>query len=163
MINTRRAAASDAAELIRLRGVLIAAMQGHEPEHGPWRECAQQTLERRLADAEPTLVAFVVAQPDAPNRLAACAVGAVETRLGGPGNPSGLTGYIFNVATDPAHRRRGYSRSCTTALLNWYQAQAQGIVIVDLRATPEAEPLYRSLGFLRTPDPAMRLHLPGTA
>ncbi|GAB1646384.1 GNAT family N-acetyltransferase [Krasilnikovia sp. MM14-A1259] len=106
-------------------------------------------------------MSFVVAQPDAPNRLAACAVGTVETRLGGPGNPSGMTGYIFNVATDPAHRRRGYSRSCTTALLDWYRAR--GIVTVDLRATPEAEWLYRSLGFVRTPDPAMRLQLPGTA
>ncbi len=31
---------------------------------------------------------------------------------------------------------------------------------VDLRASPEAEPLYRSLGFKRTRDPAMRLTLP---
>lgn len=140
---------------------MIAAMQGREPDDGPWREYAQGTLERRLAEAEPTLAAFVVTQPDTPGRLAACAVGTVEARLGGPGNPSGLTGYVFNVATDPAHRRLGYSRSCTTALLNWYRSQ--GIVTVDLRATPAAEPLYRSLGFVRTPDPAMRLHLPGTA
>jgi GNAT superfamily N-acetyltransferase len=161
VINARRATAADTAELIRLRSVLIAAKQGHEPEHGSWREHAQRTLEKRLTDPEPTLVAFVVEQPDGQGRLAACAVGTVEQRLGGPGNPSGLAGYIFNVATDPAHRRRGYSRACTAALLSWYQDH--GIASIDLRATPEAEPLYRSLGFLRTPDPAMRLHLPSQA
>ncbi|MEU4221057.1 GNAT family N-acetyltransferase [Actinoplanes sp. NPDC026623] len=161
MINVRRATAADAAELVRLRGILIAAMHDHLPADGGWQQQAQMTLEKRLLAPEPTLVAFVVAQPDAPSRLAACAVGTVEERLGGPGNPDGLTGYVFNVATDPAHRRRGYSRWCTTALLAWYRDH--GIATVDLRATPPAEPLYRSLGFERTADPAMRLHITGTA
>ena len=65
---------------------------------------------------------------------------------------------MFNVATDPAYRRRGYSRHCTTAVLDWYRSR--GIRTVDLRATSQAEPLYRSLGFRRTSDPAMRLHTP---
>ncbi|GIE85486.1 GNAT family N-acetyltransferase [Actinoplanes regularis] len=160
MINIRRATAADAAELVRLRGILIAAMQGHQSENDEWRQRARMTLEKRLIAPEPTLVAFVVEQPDAPSRLAACAVGTVEERLGGPGNPSGLTGYVFNVATDPAHRRRGYSRLCTTALLDWYRDH--GIATVDLRATAPAEPLYRSLGFVRTTDPAMRLHITAT-
>jgi ribosomal protein S18 acetylase RimI-like enzyme len=161
MINVRQAIAADAAELVRLRGILIAAMQGHEPQDGEWRQQVQSTLERRLSEQQPNLVAFVVAQPDAPSRLAACAVGTIEERLGGPGNPSGLTGYIFNVATDPNYRRRGYSRCCTTALLSWYRDH--GIATVDLRATPPAEPLYQSLGFVRTADPAMRLQIAGTA
>ena len=160
MTNARLATAADAAELVRLRCILFAAMQSHQPDVGEWQQQTQKVLERRLTELEPTLVAFVVQQPDTPDRLAACAVGTVEERLGGPDNPSGLTGYIFNVATDPAHRRRGYSRRCTTALIDWYRER--GITTIDLRATPPAEPLYRSLGFVRT-DPLMRLHLTGKA
>ena len=89
MINVRRATASDAVELVRLRGILLAAMQGREPDEGPWREQARRTLERRLTEAEPTLVAFVVAQPDAPGRLAACAVGTVSNASAGRVTPAG--------------------------------------------------------------------------
>lgn len=80
-----------------------------------------------------------------------------EERLSSPGNPEGLFGYVFNVATDPAHRRRGYSRACVTALVDWYRER--GVGIVDLRASAAAEPLYASLGFVRAGDPAMRLRL----
>lgn len=41
------------------------------------------------------------------------------------------------------------------ALLGWYREQ--GVRRIDLRASAEAEPLYAALGFVRTPDPAMRL------
>jgi GNAT superfamily N-acetyltransferase len=90
--------------------------------------------------------------------LAACAVGVIEQRLGGPANPSGLVGYVFSVATDPAHRRRGYSRACMQGLLAWFDDRR--VSTVDLRASVEGEPLYRSLGFVRTVEPAMRLTLP---
>ncbi|MGN9781077.1 hypothetical protein ACTMTF_06600 [Nonomuraea sp. ZG12] len=45
-----------------------------------------------------------------------------------------------------------------TALLGWYRER--GIMAVFLRASREGEPLYRSLGFSHTPDPAMLLRLP---
>jgi hypothetical protein len=32
-----------------------------------------------------------------------------------------------------------------------------GAGVIDLRASPDGEPLYASLGFVRTTDPAMRL------
>lgn len=163
MGEARRATAEDAGELVRLRGVMLAGVNGREPVDDGWQQAAREALRRRLEEPEPTLVAFVVEQPGRPegaDTLAACVVGAVQHRLGGPGNPSGESGYVFSVATDPEHRRRGYSRRCMTALLGWYRER--GIRVVDLRASPEAEPLYRSLGFVRTPDPAMRLRLEGS-
>jgi hypothetical protein len=33
------------------------------------------------------------------------------------------------------------------------------VLQVDLNASAEAEPLYASLGFVRKPDPSMRLQL----
>ncbi|WP_142216894.1 hypothetical protein [Streptomyces sp. SLBN-118] len=35
----------------------------------------------------------------------------------------------------------------------------RGVRKIDLRASSDGEPLYTSLGFVRTPDPAMRLTL----
>ena len=92
-------------------------------------------------------------RPDGPG-LAACVVGAVDQRQPGPRDTSGLRGYVYNVATDVAYRRRGFSRACMTALLDWYARR--GITAVDLRASADGEPLYASLGFARTRDPAMR-------
>lgn len=127
--------------------------------HGPnpdvsWQPAAVATLRARLADPDGDLTAFVV---DRPGGLAACAVGTVEYRLGGPGNPQGVSGYVFSVATDPDMRRRGHSRACMEALLAWFESR--GVRKIDLRASSEGEPLYTSLGFARTPDPAMRLTL----
>ena len=77
-----------------------------------------------------------------------------------PGNPTGLRGYVYNVATDPAYRRRGFSRACMTALLGWYAER--GVGVVDLRASPEGEPLYTGLGFTRTKEPTMRAFIPAS-
>ena len=158
MSAARPARAEDAGELVRLRAIMLASMTGADPVDDGWRDEARRIIEARIGAADGTFVSFVVDQPDRPGALAACATGIVEQRLGGPGNPSGRAGYVFNVVTDPHHRRRGYSRTCTTALLAWFRAQ--GVVVVDLRASAQAETLYESLGFVRTRDPAMRLRLP---
>ncbi|MFC7548906.1 GNAT family N-acetyltransferase [Plantactinospora sp. GCM10030261] len=155
MAEVRIATIADATELVRLRAVMLASMDGREPDGDEWRQAALATLRSRLGEPEPTMTAFVVDHPEHAGRLAACAVGTVEHRLGGPNNPTGRVGYVFNVSTDPDQRRRGYSRQCVTALLDWFRHQ--DIRKIDLRATEEAEPLYRSLGFVRTRDPAMRL------
>jgi GNAT superfamily N-acetyltransferase len=152
MIETRRAEAGDAAELMRLRGVMMAVT-----EPGAWVAAGVPILERLLNDPAETLAAFVVDRPDGPG-LAACVVGAVDQRLPGPRDPSGLRGYVYNVATDPAYRRRGFSRACMTALLDWYAQR--GITAVDLRASVDGEPLYAALGFDRRPEPVMRLIIP---
>jgi ribosomal protein S18 acetylase RimI-like enzyme len=149
MIDVREATAADAEELVRLRGVLF-----DETDPGPWR--TQALTDFRAGVGSGNLAAFVVAA-DEPGRLAASAVGVVEQRVASPTNPSGRAGYIFGVATDPAYRRRGYSRACMQRLLAWYQEQ--NVTRVDLMASPEGEPLYASLGFVRRTDPAMRLTL----
>ena len=52
-------------------------------------------------------------------------------------------------------RRRGYARACMEELLQWFRER--GVPHVDLNASAEAEALYASLGFVRKPDPSMRL------
>lgn len=152
----RPALPEDAEELVRLRKVMQDSMLGAPHPDISWQPAAVATLRRKLAEPDGDLTAFVVDRPDG-GGLAASAVGTIEYRLGGPGNPSGTTGYVFSVATDESMRRRGYSRACMEGLLGWFRER--GVHKVDLRASAEGEPLYASLGFVRTPDPAMRLSL----
>ena len=154
MIETRRAAAEDAAELMRLRGVMLDAVRPGPVDPQSWITPGVAVLHRLLSAGDDTMAAFVVDKPDAPG-LAACVVGTIDQRLPGPGDPTGLRGYVLNVATDPAYRRRGYSRACMTVLLDWFTGR--GIAAVDLRASADGEPLYASLGFTRNRDPGMRL------
>ena len=152
MIEVRRGRPGDADELMRLRAVMLAGMPGASPPApGAWLEVGASVLRRQLADPAERLAAFVV---DAPGGLASCVVGAIDERLPVPHDPAPWRGYVYNVATDPAYRRRGFSRACMQALLGWYAQR--GVGVVDLRASPDGEPLYASLGFARTKDPAMR-------
>jgi len=152
----RRATPEDAVELVRLRKVMHDSHLGPDPDTS-WQPAAAETLRRKLGDPDGNLTAFVVDHPGRPGGLAACAIGTIEYRLGGPGNPTGTTGYVFSVATDADQRRRGYSRACMEGLLGWYRER--DVRKIDLRASAQGEPLYTSLGFVRTPDPAMRLTL----
>ncbi|MBC2876342.1 MULTISPECIES: GNAT family N-acetyltransferase [Streptomyces] len=150
MIQTTRAARpEDAAEIVRLRRLMFAAMDGRDSP-GAWEATAEGIVRERLSVPSPRLGAFVVdgdpvdGTGGAPH-LAACAVGTVEQRLPAPGHPTGRFGFVFSVCTDDRYRGRGFGRATTEALLGWFAAQ--GVTRVDLHATEDAERLYRSLGF----------------
>ncbi|WP_405947703.1 GNAT family N-acetyltransferase [Streptomyces prunicolor] len=151
----RRAAPDDAAELLRLRQVMIDSMAGSDPGTD-WHAESLPTLRGRLASDE-DFGAFVVDHPERPGALAALVVGTIEYRIGKAGNPHGKVGYVFSVATDPDARRRGYARASMDELLAWFRER--GARRVHLTASTEAEPLYASLGFVPKPDPLMELKL----
>jgi ribosomal protein S18 acetylase RimI-like enzyme len=148
-IPVRRAGAGDTAELNRLREVMFASM-GPMPDRSGWWDAATEALEKALAVPDGPMQAFVVdaaASPDVAvsGELASCAVGVVERRLPSPHNPTGLSGYVLSVATDPRHRRRGYARAVIQAALAWFESR--GVERVELHSSPDAEAMYRSLGF----------------
>ncbi|MFJ8042867.1 GNAT family N-acetyltransferase [Kitasatospora sp. NPDC096147] len=158
MITVRAATPADAAELVRLRGLMFESMTGAAAP-GEWEAAAGTVLRERLA-APPeqlTMPAFVVDDPARPGRLAACAVGTLERRLPAPGHPDGLFGFVFNICTDPDHRRRGLARACTVALLDWFDERR--VTRIDLHAARGAEQLYRSLGFGEHSVPLSRTRL----
>ncbi|WP_406402692.1 hypothetical protein OH805_25910 [Streptomyces sp. NBC_00879] len=88
----RRATPDDAEELVRLRKVMQDSYLGPHPDVS-WQPAAIETLRRRLADPDGDLTAFVVERPGG---LAACVVGTIEYRLGGPGNPHGVSGQVLS-------------------------------------------------------------------
>ncbi|WP_225839909.1 GNAT family N-acetyltransferase [Streptomyces sp. NK08204] len=154
----RRALPEDAVEVLRLRQVMIdSVFEGGARGSTDWHAESLPTLRARLAAGDGNFVAFVIDHPDRPGALAALAAGTLEYRIGRAGNPHGRVGYVFSVATDPDARRRGYARACMEELLAWFRGQ--GAEQVDLNASEQAEPLYAALGFVRKPDPSMRLQL----
>ncbi|MFJ8935853.1 GNAT family N-acetyltransferase [Streptomyces sp. NPDC102365] len=150
----RRAVPEDAEEVLRLRQVLIDSMPGADTSTG-WQSASLATVRGRLADPDGGFAAFVVDHPERAGALAALVAGTLEYRIGRAGNPHGRIGYVFSVATDPAVRRRGYARACMAELVVWFRER--GVGQIDLTASPEAAPLYESMGFVRTPDPLLRL------
>jgi GNAT superfamily N-acetyltransferase len=141
-MKARRATVDDIDELIRLRQVMFDSMEGVMDTTGGWEEPCAEVFRRGLS--EESVVAFVVDAPDA-DGLAASGVATVAARLPGPGNLSGSYGYVQSMATDERWRRRGYGRAVFAALVEWFRDE--GIAAIDLHATDDGEPLYRSFGF----------------
>ncbi|MFH8792789.1 GNAT family N-acetyltransferase [Streptomyces sp. NPDC017941] len=158
----RRAEPRDAEEVVRLRQVMIDSVRTLDGTLPPasvtdWQAASLPTLRRRLAEPGGDFAVFAVDHPERPGGLAATAVGTLEYRIGRSGNPHGVAGYVFSVATDPGMRRRGFSRACVEELLAWFRER--GARQVDLTTSADAEGLYASLGFVRKPDPYMQLKL----
>jgi len=70
-----------------------------------------------------------------------------------PVTPLSVRGYLFNVYTEPSHRRRGLAARLTDAALEL--ARGVGIEIMELHASLEAEGMYQRMGFVPTSE--MRL------
>jgi GNAT superfamily N-acetyltransferase len=152
----RCAELADADEAIRLAAVMYEAM-GMNASGDAWRRAAVDQLRRRLGG---DVMVLVVDDPAVPGRLAAIGAASVGTRLPGPGNLAAKVGYIQWMSTDSSWRRRGLARSITAALVDWVTQQGAGWV--ELHATPQAEPLYRALGFAAGPNPGLRIRFQPT-
>ncbi|MEU6536719.1 GNAT family N-acetyltransferase [Streptomyces sp. NPDC047000] len=153
--HARRAVPADAAEVLRLRQVMIDALFDADTSTD-WHRESLPTLRARLA-ADDGFAAFVVDHPDRPGALAALVAGTVEYRIGRATNPHGTTGTVFSVATDPETRRRGCARACMTVLLDWFREQ--GAQRVQLTSSAAGSSLYAGLGFRPKPYPLLELHL----
>ncbi|MFI9828697.1 GNAT family N-acetyltransferase [Streptomyces sp. NPDC051913] len=149
----RQAGEYDLVELLRLRALLFDGLPDSfftspSGDEG-WLDTLAVVLREQLtADSVRVLVV-----DGADGRLAACGIGAVEQRLPGPHLLNGRIGQVIGVVTDPAHRRRGYSRAIMGGLLDWFRERE--VARVDLYASAEGEPLYRDLGFTDHPDPSL--------
>ncbi len=93
------------------------------------------------------LFACVIRADDA---IASCAFLLVVEKPMSPAFPNGRTGTVLNVYTRPPFRRRGYARDVVRALLA--VAEEQALSTVELKATDDGYPLYRSVGFADNPS-----------
>jgi GNAT superfamily N-acetyltransferase len=85
------------------------------------------------------------------------AAGAGITLLRWPPGPSPLRSeriaFVYNVFTEPPHRRRGLARRLMETIHAW--CAEQGVGAVALNAAPAAHHLYRALGYVEAPSPMM--------
>ena len=66
-------------------------------------------------------------------------------------------GFVFNVYTQPAHRKQGLARRLMETMHDY--CRAEGIERVILNASVFGKPLYESMGYLVTDEPMMRIKL----
>jgi ribosomal protein S18 acetylase RimI-like enzyme len=184
MSHVRQATADDIPGLVRLRELLFSELApdfGPRPSGDDWRHACAAVLKEQLAADDMRIVLVdnrsdgsrdvpavsgktlapidvdpaksgnhLVASGDG---LVACGIGVIEQRLPSPYNRAGRVGYIFGIVTDRAHRGRGHARAVMRDLLAWFDER--GIERVDLHASDEGIPLYRSLGFTEHPEPTL--------
>ena len=138
-----QASLNDVEDLVRLRiGYLTADFGTLDPaqEEALWRELPAY-FELHL---DYDLLAFVARDEDS-GHIVCCAWLLLVTKPPSPRFPHGQTGTLFNVYTVPEHRRRGLARQVMLRLLD--AARALKLDVVELHATEDGYPLYRSLGF----------------
>ena len=63
--------------------------------------------------------------------------------------------YVYNVYTEPGHRRRGLARLIMEAIHAW--CRASDVASVALNASRDGAPLYETLGYQVSPSPMMFL------
>jgi ribosomal protein S18 acetylase RimI-like enzyme len=75
-----------------------------------------------------------------------------------PHNLAGRVGYIMNLVTLPAWRRRGIARALLAHVLD--VLRAEGVPVASLHASDEGRSLYEDIGFrVRDAVPEMQLPL----
>lgn len=75
----------------------------------------------------------------------------------GPMSMDPRCGFVFNVYTDPAHRKQGLARRLMDTMHDW--CRAEGIERVVLNASTFGRPLYEQMGYVATNEPMMRMRL----
>jgi GNAT superfamily N-acetyltransferase len=155
----RAAGPEDAAELTRLRAVMLASLAAPDPGalrlDEEWADLCRAELAAQLATGQ-TLVAMVVDAPDGAG-LAAAGVGVIDLRLPAPGRLSTSVGHISSMCTDPQWRRRGYGAAVLDAIVVWLRER--GCSRVELAASDDGLPLYQANGFVEAPNPSLRRRL----
>ncbi len=83
--------------------------------------------------------------------------GAGITLIRWPPGPSAISSeriaYVYNVYTEPAHRKQGLARRLMDAIHAW--CGEHGVGAVALNAAPAARHLYESQGYRPAPTPMM--------
>lgn len=88
------------------------------------------------------LMVYVAREED---MIVSCAFLLIVEKPMSPAFITGKTGTVLNVYTKKEYRRKGYAKKLMTEMLK--DAKAWGVSFVELKATEEGYPLYKSIGF----------------
>jgi GNAT superfamily N-acetyltransferase len=142
--------------LVHLRSLMFSSMGSDVGgQDAAWRVAAADWLHEQLTRPQ-QFAAFVLEHPA--DGVVCAALGSCDARAPSPADVSGSHGHVFNICTEPAHRRSGYAQACLGALLTWFHTDT-GVRVVHLSATPEGASVYQAAGFREPAFPSMRLQL----
>ena len=77
--------------------------------------------------------------------IVSCAFLLIVEKPMSPSFITGKTGTVLNVYTKPEYRKKGYAKKLMTIMLE--DAKAEGVSIIELKATEDGYSLYKSVGF----------------
>lgn len=89
------------------------------------------------------LMVYVAREEDA---IVSCVFLVIVEKPMSPSFITGKTGTVLNVYTKTEYRRKGHARKLITMMLE--DAKACAVSVVELKATEEGYPLYKSIGFV---------------
>lgn len=77
--------------------------------------------------------------------IVSCAFLLIVEKPMSPSFITGKTGTVLNVYTKPECRKKGYAKKLMTMMLE--DAKAEGVSVIELKATEDGYSLYKSVGF----------------
>ena len=77
--------------------------------------------------------------------IVSCAFLLIVEKPMSPSFITGKTGTVLNVYTKPDYRKKGYAKKLITTMLE--DAKAEGLSIIELKATEDGYSLYKSVDF----------------
>ena len=77
--------------------------------------------------------------------IVSCAFLLIVEKPMSPSFITGKTGIVLNVYTKSEYRKRGYAKKLITMMLE--DAKAEGVSVIELKATEDGYSLYESVGF----------------
>jgi ribosomal protein S18 acetylase RimI-like enzyme len=141
-ITIRQATVADVDDLVQLRRMMFEAMGFDDPAKLDAGDAAASAyFARAIPGGE--FQGWLAVTPDG-EPVSTCGL-VIDQHPPGPGNLSGKTGYIMNVVTHPAYRRRSLARRLVQATLAWLSEH--DVQRAELHATDMGRPLYEELGF----------------
>lgn len=142
----REALTADIPALVRLRMALFCELgELAQPDADPALWQATDAYFHR-AQQEGSAHTWLVEEDGEP---VACATLALFVRPPYPGNLAGREGYLLNLYTRPAWRKRGMARALLHAMVTYARAQRLGKLW--LHASDQGRPLYEQFGFAGNP------------
>lgn len=122
------------------------------------RPLTEEEIAHNLLNTVASPTSRIVVIRDGADRVQASATGTICLI------PTGKKGWVDDVVTDRAHRRRGYSRILMHSLHDWFAQN--GVVSVNLTSAPEREEAWRhyeGLGYRRRDTAVFRTRLGSAA
>ncbi len=150
-MDLRELDADDIGILIEYRVKLLSLLQGERTAAEVLQLQEELAIQMQTAFDEGTCIAFIAHENTA---VAGIGLMTIQSRPGSFKNPGGRFGYIMNMFTEPAYRRRGVCTAILNALLA--KGTAKGITAYELHASKEGAFVYAQNDFNLHSEPTYR-------